>query len=548
MRQAFTIVLFLLTGTFLFTLSGVRATGSKPSAKTVTYSRDVAPVLFRNCAGCHRPREAAPFSVLTYREVRPWAKSIREKVVKREMPPWSADPHYGEFVNDARLSQADIDLIAAWVDGGAKEGSARDLPPAPAFASGWSIGQPDLTLTMPEEFTLGKEGVDDIMHFRLPVNFAKDQWIQAAELIPGNKAVVHHAVIFVEPPQMFEQAKSEAARRGVTDLNRIPSLFEGGGVPAGTGKTPVVNDACGKNIDMGFYRFPILCSYLPGRGADEWPAGAAKFVPKGSNLILQMHYNKAAGATATDRSRVGLRFAAAPVGKEVRTLIVINPIFEIPAGADNVEINACHTSATDVQIIGFMPHMHLRGQNMKFEALYPGERRETLLQVNKYDFNWQTFYKLKTPMALPKGTRVITTAHFDNSARNKRNPNPAAAVKFGQQTKDEMMVIYVDTMAPVSVARAAPALKNPADYGGAYGGGGGPEFNVTREGELLQLVAGGFGKFRMVPAGADQFTLDGMNATCDFARDDKGAIGELVIKFGSRTFRARKSAAAQGQP
>lgn len=445
MTRVITIAI-LLCGLTTLTLFSVAAKAKKTAAKPVTFTKDVAPIFFKNCAQCHRPNEAAPFSVLSYKDVRPWAKSIKEKVTNRTMPPWHADPHFGTFENDARLSQTDIDTIVAWVDGGAKEGKAKDLPPLPTLRDGWSIGKPDLMLTMTEEYKLSEKAMDDIMHFRLPVNFTEDQWIQAAELHPGNKSVVHHAVIFVEPPQMYEQAKAEASKRGITDLSKAPSLFEGGGVPAGMGKIPIINDACSKNIDMGFYRFPILCSYLPGRGADEWPVGAAKFVPKGSNLILQMHYNKTAGAIATDRSSVGLKFAKVPVTKEVKTLIVINPIFEIPAKAENVEINACHTSPRDVEIIGYMPHMHLRGQNMKFEATYPDGRKETLLNVGKYDFNWQTFYKLKTPQLLPKGTKVRTTAFFDNSARNKRNPDPNAVVKFGQQTKDEMMVIYVDTM------------------------------------------------------------------------------------------------------
>ena len=446
MKRISIVALTLIALTTLLAFSSTSAARKHSPAKAITFAKDVAPIFFKHCAQCHRPNEAAPFSVLNYKDVRPWAKSIKEKVVNREMPPWHADPHFGAFENDARLSQSDIDIVAAWVDGGAKEGKVNDLPPAPKFNDEWSIGKPDLVLTMTEESKLGAEATDDILHFRLPVNFTEDQWIQAAELRPSNKSIVHHAVIFVEPLQMYEQAKTDASKRGITDLSKAPSLFEGGGVPAGMGKIPIINDACSKNIDMGFYRFPILCSYLPGRGADEWPAGAAKFIPKGANLILQMHYNKAAGKPEVDRSTVGLKFAKTPVTKEVKTLIVINPIFEIPANAGKVEINACHTSSAEVQIIGYMPHMHLRGQTMKFDAVFPDGRKETLLQVGKYDFNWQTFYKLKTPLTLPKGTKVITTANFDNSTRNKRNPNPNAVVKFGQQTKDEMMVIYVDTM------------------------------------------------------------------------------------------------------
>src|SRR5215467_13992121 len=195
----------------MYSLPTISANGDKSAGKQITFSKDVALILFKNCAQCHRPDDIAPFSVLSYKEARPWAKSIREKVLSREMPPWGADPHFGEFSNDTRLKQADIDTIVAWVDGGAKEGAPKDLPPVPDFSDAWRIGKPDVTLTMPEEFTLDSRGADDYIYFRVPTNFTEDKWVQTAEFRPGNKRIVHHAVVFIETPQMIEAAKRSAA-------------------------------------------------------------------------------------------------------------------------------------------------------------------------------------------------------------------------------------------------------------------------------------------------------------------------------------------------
>src|SRR5262247_1110279 len=201
------VVTVLCAAVSLFALPASRAKDTKPSAKNVTFTKDVAPIFFKNCAECHRPGEAAPFSVLSYKDLRPWAKSIREKIVNREMPPWSADPQVGEWANDLRLKQQEIDAITAWIDGGAREGDAKDLPAAPQFAEGWTIGKPDAVIEMPEEFTLGASGPDEYQYFDAPTNFTEDKYVQMAEARPGNRRVVHHVIAFVVGPGSPSLAK-----------------------------------------------------------------------------------------------------------------------------------------------------------------------------------------------------------------------------------------------------------------------------------------------------------------------------------------------------
>jgi hypothetical protein len=447
-----TVIIASISSLFLLIFPTIAAKGGKSATKSVTFNGDVAPILFKNCAGCHRPNDIAPFSVLTYKDARPWAKSIREKVINREMPPWRADPHFGEFSNDARLSQTDINTIIAWVDGGAKEGNPKDLPPLPNFNEAWEIGKPDLVLSMPEEYSLPASGADDYIYFRVPTNFTEDKWVQAVEFRPGNRRVVHHAAIFIENQALFEAAKASAQRSG---RNSVPSVFEG---PAGSifqkdgtvrrvrMDVQVADDGCSAMAGGGAGSSAgpmLLCVYAPGRNADVWPAGTAKRIPAGANLIFQMHYAKTTGKPETDRTSVGLVFAKAPVQKMIESKDVTNFFFKIPPGAENHEATACYTFPRDVELVNYMPHMHVRGKDMKYEVVYPDGRRETLLSV-KYNFNWQTLYRLKKPLPIPKGTKLIVTAHFDNSSKNKLNPDPTKVVRFGEPTYDEMMVGFID--------------------------------------------------------------------------------------------------------
>jgi hypothetical protein len=551
MKKVLFTSLTLLT-TCLFLLPQGSAKISRAN-KTVTFTKDVAPILFKNCAVCHRPGDIAPFSVLSYKDARPWAKSIREKVVSREMPPWGADPRHGEFSNDVRLNQSEIDAIVAWVDGGAKEGDPKDLPPAPDFSDAWRISKPDVTLTMPEEFTLDARGADDYIYFRVPTNFTEDKWIQAAEFRPGNKRVVHHAVVFIETPQMIEAAKTMAKRNGrefdprngASVFERAPGpealFFKEGTVWRTRMDAPVVDDACGqsntnaRSVSAGAGA-TILTAYAPGKNPDVYPPGTAKRIPAGSNLILQMHYSKATGKPEKDRTSVGLVFAKQPVEKTIETLTVINSLFLIPPGAENHEATACYTAMRDLQFVNYFPHMHVRGKDMKYEVVYPDGRRETLLRVDKYNFNWQTLYILRNPLAVPKGSRFVVTAHFDNSAKNKYNPDSTKTVRFGEPTYDEMLVGYADVIRVI--AKLDPKLLDA--YMGEYQVGPAMNFTIMREGDKLFAVAPSFGKNELLFDFEDRFTISLIGAQLTFIRNEKGEVSDLTIDVNHQTIRAKK--------
>ncbi|HWO00358.1 MAG TPA: thiol-disulfide isomerase [Blastocatellia bacterium] len=379
------------------------ASASNPAAPT--FNKDVAPIFYKNCIACHRPGEIAPMSLIGYKEVRPWAKAIREKVATREMPPWHADQNYGKWENDRRLSQQEIDTVVAWIDSGAAEGNAKDLPPVPKLASGWQIGEPDMVFQMPTEFTVPAEGSVPYQYFAVPTNFKEDRYIQALEARAGNLSVVHHIVMMVREPG--EQARQRAR---------------------------------GQQFNIGD---GILGALSPGQTPFIAKPGQAKLIKAGSQLIFQMHYTPN-GKEAKDRSIVGLIFAKGPVDKIVNTKAAFDIKFVIPPGVPNHEIKAVYEFEQDSHIVSLMPHMHLRGKDIVYRAIYPDGRSEILLSVPRYNFDWQVYYYPVQPLAAPKGTRIEAVAHYDNSTRNVRNPDPAREVRFGEQTWDEMMNAFFD--------------------------------------------------------------------------------------------------------
>jgi hypothetical protein len=379
----------------------VSGSGNAP----LTFSKDIAPIFYKNCVGCHRPGEIAPMSLITYKEVRPWAKAIREKIATREMPPWHPDPQYGKWENDRRLSQKEIDSVVAWIDGGAPEGNVKDLPSLPKLASGWQIGEPDIVFQMPNEFTVPAEGSVPYQHFVVPTNFKEDRYIQALEARAGNLSVVHHIVMMVRDP-------AEQGRRG--GQNRKFNIADG-----------------------------ILGALSPGQTPFIAKPGQAKLIKAGSQLVFQMHYTPN-GTESKDRSIVGLIFAKGPVDRIVNSKAAFDVRFAIPPGADNYEVKAVYEFEEDSHIISMMPHMHVRGKDIVYRAIYPDGRSEVLLSVPKYNFNWQVYYYPLKPLAAPKGTRIEAVAHYDNSVKNPRNPDPGREVRFGEQTWDEMMNAFFD--------------------------------------------------------------------------------------------------------
>jgi hypothetical protein len=373
------------------------------------------------------------------------------------MPPWHADPRYGEFANDRRLSREEIQTIETWVAQGAREGNPDDLPPAPRFVRGWQMGKPDYVLAMSEEYTIATHAPDSYVYVTFPTRFKTDTWVQAAEIIPGNRHIVHHVIAHVLTPAAlaagvkrdnteFPQAENEPSifyKQGSLSRVRMdaPVIDDGANAPNGGSLLKRTTDEGGGGYSV------LLASYAPGKGPDVYPPGTAKRIPAGSTIVLQIHYSSFHGSIDTpqkDRTIVGLIFAKEPPAKRAVTFTVPNQFFKIPPGAPNHRVTAAYTFDRDVQLISYMPHMHLRGKDMKYEVVFPDGRRETLLWVPKYDFDWQTVYRLKSPVMLPKGSRIIVTAHFDNSAKNKHNPDPTKAVRWGDPSYDEMMIGWIE--------------------------------------------------------------------------------------------------------
>jgi mono/diheme cytochrome c family protein len=432
------------------------ADGPAKSKAAIIFNRDVAPILFKNCAECHRPGEAAPMPLLSYKDALPWARSIREKVVSREMPPWRADPRVGQFSNDPRLTQADIDTITSWVDGGAKEGEPHDLPPAPKFVEGWGIGQPDLVLKMGEEFSLRASGPDEYQYFQIDTGFTEDKYVQTAEARPGNRRIVHHMAAFIMPPT--PQGPHPVKELTKEDIEKLraemdPILYKEGFLRRLRPDAPVYDDGCqlptgggGNQLDGGGQlRFGMmLAKFALGARPEIWEPGTVKKIPAGSKILLQVHYSRTSGRVEKDRSMIGLVFAKQPPRKELITRMVANNYFMIPADAENHRVTACWTAPQDIHLISAAPHMRNRGNAMEIKVFYPDGRSEVLLNVPRYSSSWQTTYNFKQSIAIPKGTRFMVTGYFDNSAKNKNNPDPQQEVRFGEPTYDEMMIAWID--------------------------------------------------------------------------------------------------------
>ena len=394
----------------LFSCAFLAATEAPP-----TYNKDIAPIFQRNCQACHRPGEAAPMSLLTYKEVRPYVAAIKEAVSLHKMPPWYADPHFGKFSNDRALSQQDIDTVVAWTKAGAPEGDPKDLPAPAKFVDGWNIGNPDLVLEMPMAFNVPATGTVEYQYILVPGKFTEDMWVQKVEVRPGNRAVMHHVIAFVRPP-------------GSKWLS---------GIQPGVPYVPPKKDS--QNTDDGQF----LVGYAPGMPPDTFPDGRAKVIKAGSDIIFQMHYTPNGKAT-TDITKIGLVTAKAPVKERVVTLAAMTRDFVIPPGDANHQVESEFEFGHDARIVTLMPHMHLRGKDFEFKAIYPTGETQTLLSVPHYSFSWQLVYYPASDIVMPKGTKLHCTAHYDNSANNRFNPDPTKEVRYGDQSWEEMMFGFFD--------------------------------------------------------------------------------------------------------
>jgi hypothetical protein len=428
-----------------------RAQSSAPSSTSAapTYSKDVAPILYAHCTTCHRPGEIAPMSLLTYKDARPWVRSIGTRVSAGTMPPWHADPAYGEFVNDRRLAATEKDTILRWVAVGGPEGNPADLPAPPTYTDGWTIGQPDLVLSMQEDYPLPASGVIAYQYFEVPTNLTEDRWIQAFEVRPGNRAAVHHVIVYAQPQAAPAPAPAPAPTdtQGGAPAPRPrpePAIIfaDNMDVPAGqTGGPPLPDDQkkpLGPNDRPAPRLGPPVGGYVPGNGERIYPAGTATRIAKGSTLVFQMHYTTS-GTPTTDRTKIGLIFAKTPPQTPLVGAVLANGGLHIAAGDPNARVDAEMTINRDMWLWSLLPHTHVRGKRWIYEATFPDGSKQTLLSVPNYDFDWQTDYVYKEPIKLPKGTIVHATAWYDNSVANKSNPDPTKDVWWGDQTFEEMM-------------------------------------------------------------------------------------------------------------
>ena len=380
-------------------------------AASPTFYRDVLPLLQNHCQECHRPGEVAPMPFVTYEQVRPWAKAIRTAVSTGKMPPWFADPCCGKFENDRSLSAGEKETLMNWAASGAAAGDPRDAPPPRAWTERWNLpSRPDQILSMPKAFQVPAKGAVEYQYFIVPTGFKEDRWVKAAEVRPSERAVVHHAVVYIREP--------------------------------------------GSTWTRGPTKADILAIYSPGSAPDVSPSGMAKLVKAGSDLVIEIHYTPSGKAVA-DRTQVAMTFAPWPPIKRVLTLQMDNSTFRIPQGARDYRVTVWGTLPNDALLLGFFPHMHLRGKSFEYTRIRDDGQPETLLKVAPYDFYWQLSYRLAHPLPLKKGTRLEWIGTFDNSANNARNPDPTAEVRYGHQSWEEMMIGFFDVAVDPDVDKNA---------------------------------------------------------------------------------------------
>jgi hypothetical protein len=418
---------------------------SAADAPATTFTKDVLPILQKNCQSCHRPGQIAPMSLLTYEEARPWARSIRTKVESRQMPPWFADPAHGRFANDRSLSSRDIESIAKWVDSGAPQGDLSDAPAAIVWpADGWQI-KPDIVVRGPE-FRVPAHTPKDVVEwvtYVFPSGFTRDTWITSLEIKPSSYPVTHHICFTF-------QKHTPATKYYVANWSESPRDDEGAAVKAdppssksspvpGRPRGPASPTPAGTDAGGGFN------CYVPGRNADDYrPFHAGKLIPAGSDISIQVHYTPV-GKEIVDRPLIGFTVADTPPEKRWMSYGIVGggQEFAIPPNAGNYLSPAFDLEfTTDVELVEMMPHMHLRGKDMTYHLIYPDGRDEIALNVPKYDFNWQLLYQPFTPIRVPKGTRMHVDAHYDNSTANRFNPNPNRTVYLGRMTWEEMMAPF----------------------------------------------------------------------------------------------------------
>jgi Copper type II ascorbate-dependent monooxygenase, C-terminal domain len=413
---------------FLVGLIGFAPAAAQTRAPAPTFYKDILPVLQDHCQACHRPGEVAPMPLVSYSETKAWARAIAHTVEMRLMPPWFADPGVGHFSNDVSLTPWQISTILAWAEAGAPAGDPHDAPPPQHRPQGWNITEPDVVVQMPTAIAIPAGGDIEYTYEIVPTHFSEDRWVQMSELRPSSPQYVHHAVVYVRPPDS-------------TWLRHAP---------LGTPFTASMITDPDERRQAHETTSDLLLVYAPGSAPDEWAEGMAKFVPAGSDLVFQVHYT-ANGQAGSDRTGIGLVFARRKPVQRVITLQLNNHALLIPPGAGNFRVEVQGTLPNDATLLSFFPHMHLRGKGFEYDIVHDNGSIEPLLRVANYHFHWQLSYKLADPRPLKAGTRLRAVAWYDNSPNNPHNPDPEATVTWGDQTYQEMMVGFFDVAVPAEV-------------------------------------------------------------------------------------------------
>ena len=461
----------------------------------VTFSKDVLPILQNNCQVCHRPRGIGPMSFLTYESTRPWAKAIKTAILNKQMPPWFADPHYGKFRNAPKLTQADIHTLVAWADSGAREGDTADKPPAIQWTNGWRI-KPDVVVSMPEASPVPAKGIGEIQSFFIPNPFKEDTWVTSIEIRPGDPSVVHHVIVQIpeQPISVVHDVVNTASVTVCADcttdaqVQKVEKTF--------TAKPVVVNDiprqgggssysdqlARARERTTGHGVFTTMeAVYAPGSPPLDFRySNSAKLIRAGKPIRLEVHYTPN-GKQTSDKTMVGFTVAKGP---SQRRFVIMAPEHlvdvrkPIPAGEANWETKGELTFTRDADLVWFMPHMHLRGKDMTYRLIYPNGRKETVLST-KFNFYWQLGYEVEKPIKVPKGTRMIVTAHHDNSANNPLNPEPTKSVSWGEMTAQEMMLPWFGVVVNGDAQPDSIASYRPGDFHAAMPFGTSAVLRVT---------------------------------------------------------------------
>ena len=420
-----------------------------PPSQTPTFYKDALPVLQSHCQECHRPGEIGPFSLMSYESTRPWAKSIKQAVLSRKMPPWHADDaHSVKMGNDRSLNESEIQTLVAWADSEAAAGDPKDAPKPRVFSEGWRMGTPDAVLDLGTDFHVPAKGAVEYTLFLVHTNFTEDKWVSGIEIRPGVRSVVHHIVVHVRPPGSTRWSYLKVGEP-------LPESI----MPK---QAPAVREP---QNDRGFLAFSPdqdewLAEYFPGSAAFLARPKEAKLIPAGSDLIFQMHYTPD-GTERTDRTKIGLLFSKRPPKERIFNVGLNNTSLEIPPGDPHHRVDTFVTLPSELKLVAITPHMHFRGSGFALEATYPSGETENLVDVPHYDFNWQMTYTLAEPRVLLKGTKLHMTAYYDNSPNNKYNPDPTKEIYWGEQSWEEMITGFMDFAIPVT-ADPSKVLPPPA--------------------------------------------------------------------------------------